>query len=479
MVAAVSVGILLVAGDTMTSTEQQLENEQVEGGFVELSQQMRTASTNNDISRSMDLAVGQNGAVVTTDSGNFQIEGGDVDTNISIGAIEYEGDDGTRIAYQAGGVFRETGQETRIVSAPPISYDPERESLTFPIVNVRNETQLSSGDVYVDHHETNSLQNATLIENDSVTITVTSKYYRGWEQYFEQQGGPTAVQNVETFPNNETGIVTAEFGYREISDAFTTGALYAIDYESGGNPGTDDIVEKAAFPSLTEEVERVINETESPNSEYQDEPIVRLGSVDSTEPLDEGVYFADEVTESGHLDVDLSDGNATVVVNGSIYADGETITVNDYEDGNQLSVYMSGDYNAKNGGNTCVDTTGSDCYTNNDGTVIQLVTEEDSKIDFGPGGESRFEGVLYAGGYKANWEKRHGCEKQVCIHSNPNIYGSIVSSSVDIQGGSGIDFEYDEDLKDADMSIYPDPSILPPQLTYLNVAEHKVDVKNN
>ena len=41
---------------------------------------------------------------------------------------------------------------------------------------------------------------------------------------------------------------------------------------------------------------------------------------------------------------------------------------------------------------------------------------------------------------------------------------------------NGIDFEYDESLEEEELSIYPDPDALPPQLTYLNVAEQRVDI---
>ncbi|SEW09169.1 DUF7289 family protein [Natrinema salifodinae] len=482
MVATISVGVLLFAGDAMSAAEQQSEREQVEQSFVELSQKMSTTSTNDDVPQAMDLAVGQNGAVVMTDTGKLQIEGGNVSENISIGAIEYEGNDGSRIAYQAGGVFSETGEETRVVSAPPITYSAETETLTLPVVNIGDEEDLHSGDVYINHNKTDPLHDATLVENDSVTITVTSQYYRGWEEYFEQQGGPTAVRDVKTYPNNDTGVVRAEFGYRDISDAFRTGAIYANDFNASNGVDIDEnMTEQAAFPPLSEEIDRLINETAPPDGELDGEKVTYLGEVtERNDSVSDGVYFAEEIKENGHLDFSLSEGNATLVVNGSISSDDKEkmITVSDYEDGNSLRVYVKGDYNARNGGKTCVTVEG--CEVNEDATVIQMTVSSNSEIDFGSGGKARFEGVLYAGGTDENWSKRSSCKDQVCFHSNPSFYGSLVASSVDLQGGGGsIDFEYDEDLQDADIDVYPDPSSLPPQLTYLNIAEHKVDVKNN
>lgn len=477
MVAVVGSSMVLVADESLTSVQRQSEHERIESGFVELSQQMATASSAGDSSRALNLETDQDGTVVMTDTGQISISGGNVNKSVSIGAIEYQDDDGTTFAYQAGGVFRETGNQTRIVSAPPIEYDVESETLTFPITEVRDETRLGSGDIVVDHYETDPLGGSSLVENDTVTIEVTSKYYRGWERFFEKQGGATTVRNVEVY-DNQTGTVTAEFGYQEVSDAFKTGAIYATDFEMQGGADIDDsLTQRVAYPPLTEEVDRLVNATRAPKDTFEGTEITRLGTVDEhNDSLEDGIYVTSGIEESGHLEFDLSDGNATLVVDGDINANDETITVSEHENDHELSVYLTGDYNAENGGNTCVTEKG--CYENEDATVIQLVTSDESEIDFGPGGKSRFEGVIYAGGTNEDWTKRHGCDKQVCVHSNPNFFGSIIASSVEIQGGKGsIDFEYDSQLQNEDVGIYPDPSLLPPQLTYLNIAEHTVDVR--
>ncbi|WP_440771487.1 DUF7289 family protein [Natronorubrum sp. DTA28] len=494
MVAAGSIGILLVAGDSISEIEHESEQDRVESAFVQLSQQMSSASSNSDVPRTMDMDIGDSGAVVMSDTGNLRIQGGDVDENISIGAIEYTGDDGTKIAYQSGGVFRETGSETRVVSAPPLQYDADSETLSFPIIKTRGEAELNSGDISVTHYDTNSMQNASLVENDTVTVEVTSEYYRGWEDYFEQQGGATTVQDVEVH-DDESGTVTAEFGFHEISDAFRTGAIYATDFETGGNADIEDnMTTKAAYPSLSDQIDVTVND--AIDGEFDGEPVTYLGvdgqeednynnfsdderRVDSEHTLGEGVYFTEEIVdeETAHLDFDLSKGNATLIVNGTIEANGRTITVSENE--NNLNIYATGNYNGDNGGVTCVNTD-DNCQDDVDGTSIQLVLSEDSSVDIGPGGNARFEGVIYAGGTRGDWnDRRTGqCSSQICIHSNPSFYGSVVAASVDVQAAA-TDFNYDENLQEADLSIYPYPDALPPQITYLNVAEHQVDIEGN
>lgn len=480
MVAVASAGILVVGGELLTTTEHQTEEERVLQAFTELSQNMQTVSANDDVSKSIDLDAGEHGAVVKTNTSTLHVSGGDVDETIHIGAIEYEGDDGTRIAYQSGAVFHETGEETQIVSSPPVYFDADAESLSFPIIKAKDDADLSSGDITVRHAETDPLTEANVVEGDTVTVEITSEYYRGWETYFEKQGGPTAVKNVEVDEESESGTVTAEFGYQEISDAFRTNAIYANEFETQGSTGVDeDDAEEAAYPELDEEIKRVVNETEPEDGELDGKSVTHLGEVDEhKDGLSDPVYFADEVQEDGHLEFDLSGGSSTLVVDGDINADDKTITVSDYDDGNQLKIYAIGDYDAENGGDTCVTVEG--CDENEDATIIQMAVTSESKLDFGSGGNVRYEGVIYAGGTNDEWDQRQSCSAQACFHSNPSFYGSIVASSIEIQGGEGsIDFEYDEDLQDADLDIYPDPSLLPPQLTYLNIAEHQVEIEEN
>lgn len=481
MVAVGSTALFLVATDSISSVEQDAEHDRVESGFVELSQQMEAASTSGDIPQSMDMDVGEHGAVVMNEAGTLRIEGGDgnesdgnyVNETLDIGAIEYTGDDGTKIAYQAGGVFRETGEETQVVSAPPIEYDDDSETLSFPIIKTQNEADLTSGQVTAVHNETNPMHNVSVVENDSVTVEVTSEYYRGWENYFESQGGASTVQDVEIH-DDETGTVTAEYGFRQVSDAFRTGAIYAAD-EVGGSHGDEIESERAIYPPLDDEINQYINSTKDDGDAL--DPLDENNENEEGK-LEDGIYYTEGISESDHLDFDLSKGNVTLVVDGDINADDRTITVSEYSEDNNLDIYLSGDYNADGGGDTCVEYN-KDCNENEHGSssVIQMVASSESNILFGTGGGPRFEGVIYAGGGEVDedyWEENSSCGEQVCVQSNPNFYGSLVASSVSIN--SNLDFEYDEGLEDEELSIYPDPDALPPQLTYLNVAEQRVDI---
>jgi len=200
MVATVSVGIFLIAGDTVEQTEQEAETERVEGAFVELSQMMRSVASSSDTSSQVDLDLSDSGAVVMKNTSTMSIEYGDDDpTDVDFGTIEYEGDDGTRIAYQGGAVFKETGNETQIVSAPPVSYvdDDGSETLSFPILEPTEEGSISSGEISATKEDNATVEFSETIDDGEVTINITGPYYRGWEEHFERQAGEDAIDSID------------------------------------------------------------------------------------------------------------------------------------------------------------------------------------------------------------------------------------------------------------------------------------------
>lgn len=471
-----SIGLFLVAGGMLFDTEQDSENERVEQAFVELSQQMATASGDDDVSRTVDLDAGASGAVVLSDTGNLRIQGGDVDKNISIGAIEYDGDDGTKIAYQAGGVFRETGNQTRVVSAPPINYDADSETLSFPIIKTLDETHLDSGNVHVSHYDTDPLHNASLVENDSVTIEVTSEYYRGWEAYFERQGGPTTVHDVEVH-DDDRGTVTAEFGYLDIDTAFESGISLSGEYNP--HPGGDENInmtrENGSFQELDDVIyEMIERENTSENREWADGgPLTITGTDDLAGPESNpnGTYYAEKINLAGDLSVNLSEDNVTLVVKNDITIDNGDLTVEGWgqeggED-HQLKIYTGGDINIHNG-DICPEPCGG---TNS--SQLQVYGTSNTSLGTDTGGGDRYvEGIFYlaSNDYQGGY--------QVELQASIEFHGAIIANSLNLESQvHGL--EYDDTLSDEDIDIYPDGYQLPPQLTYLNVAEHKVTVDGN
>lgn len=110
--------------------------------------------------------------------------------NQSLGSITHRtGDDS--VAYQGGGVWKKSGNESVMVSPPEFHF--RNGTLTLPVVNVSGASTLD-GRASIRHAETikkfpnrslSSHVQANPLSNHLVKVTVKSEYYQGWGQYFE------------------------------------------------------------------------------------------------------------------------------------------------------------------------------------------------------------------------------------------------------------------------------------------------------
>ncbi|AFZ71406.1 DUF7289 family protein [Natronobacterium gregoryi] len=466
MVSLLSVGIFLVADETATSIQQDAEQERVEGAFVELGQQMQTASSTSDVAGGLDLEVGQDGAVVREKSGVISVSSDDLEEDIddlTIGTVEYESKDGTKIAYEAGAVFRETGNETQVVSAPQIHYDAATDTLTLPVVTATGDEQLDPGGVRFSHADTKTFQEAAVVENESVTITIESDYYRGWERFFEDQTGGSSVRTVDHA--NQT--IDVSVGYIEADEAFEDGILVSETYDGFTNADVDDDdVESGLAPELDPVIEEMIERLEDDEKEHDTLPTTD-GTVSSN-----GTYWKqDELHVDGGLTFDISDGNSTLIVDDEITVDGTLVADADGTD-HELKIYTTGNFDLHSG---TVAVSG--------GTASQLQLYGTSDMSVGIQASS-YEGTIYAprdegwGSIENEVFDPAHCREQVCMQANVEFTGAIMASSVNVHSAS-VNFEYDPSLEDNDIQLYPDTYTLPPQLTYLNVAHHEIEVENN
>lgn len=473
MVATISVGILLIGGDVVSSAEQQTQHERVEQAFVELGHTMSTVSASDDTTKSVEFDAGDSGAVTKTRAGWIHIEGGGVDINQSIGAVEYEDDDGTIIAYQSGGVWRETGNQTRMLSAPNIDYDSEDDTLWFPITTLSGRQSLDSGEIEIRSNRTESMENVSFVENDSVTITIQSDYYRGWERYFRTEAGGASVQEVD----HENRTIRVLLGYAEIDGAFDEGATIGSDdpehihnhnEKFGENPRTG-----TPLPEMNPVIEQIVSDAKA--GENVDK---NLSSESHGNPLDDGTYFVEEIDGAENYEFNLTEGNATLIVENNVtLEEGGSISVVDQDEAgeNVLRIYAGGNHTLIDG-EICADECGTDAE------VIQFYGPSTMSVDFGPGKTGAFEGVLYVASSEEEdwWDKSTGkCEDyhQVHMQGGGDFYGSVVAYSACSQSES-VSFDYDEDLRDTTVDPYFSDYSLPPQLTYLNIAVHELDVEN-
>ncbi|PSQ18050.1 hypothetical protein BRD00_06135 [Halobacteriales archaeon QS_8_69_26] len=207
IVAVASIGILLVGLEANQESEERAENERIKQVFLQLDSDVDSVARSESDERTVDMDLpSETDAAVREESAgriwinrtNYTTGNEEVLADQAIGAVRYSRDDGTTFAYQAGGVWMEEGENTRMVSAPAFSYDVDKNgdspTLTVPIVTTDGDTRLNGGDVRVKKQDTIApLNDVTVVENDLVTLRVKSRWYIGWAEYFRQLTNDDAV----------------------------------------------------------------------------------------------------------------------------------------------------------------------------------------------------------------------------------------------------------------------------------------------
>jgi len=119
--------------------------------------------------------------------------------NISLGSVAYDRGD-TQIAYQGGGVWKATETGGQMLSPPEFHY--RNGTLTLPAVTVTGDEALGDGATIeqggVDQKFPDPTQGEEWINplrRHQVNVTVSSEYYVGWGQYFEERTDGEAVYN--------------------------------------------------------------------------------------------------------------------------------------------------------------------------------------------------------------------------------------------------------------------------------------------
>lgn len=134
---------------------------------------------------------------------------------ITMGSIIKQVDGGGTVAYEGGGVWRESeGGGVTMVSPPDLQYN--NGSINFPMVSLANATTGQVNSLEIRKNVSASQQrNAQLNETfnkpackprKNMTITVQSDYYEGWGQYMEDR----IASNVTYDDENRTVSTTID-----------------------------------------------------------------------------------------------------------------------------------------------------------------------------------------------------------------------------------------------------------------------------
>ncbi|WP_312908740.1 DUF7289 family protein [Natronosalvus caseinilyticus] len=488
MVAVASIGIVLVGTGALTTSSDQLEDERVEQSFVTLGSELNTVAASSDDTQSVALGLTDaNGQVSLVDSGHITVSASGLEDPIidePTRAIEYR-DGETVVAYEGGAVFRGTGSEARVVSAPQVEY--RQDALRLPITRLEGVESVSNDRVRLSKVRSDRpTRDIPSVAGQFVTITIESPYYAGWAAHYERQVGE---QYVTVDHANQTVAVLLG---QPNPDGSYDGAVTAVgDVVGSGSSSVIGPISATGNVSVDCDVPDDCTGGEAVDLRPLDDDIAYLfetsagdaQSIDGS-TLENGTYYADELLlEKGDdLEIDLSEGDVTVLVDGNIGLDNAKIEVVNGEGTDHAArVYTTGDVAISNGN-------GGVTVESDDPQRFQLYGTSEMKFAIGQG---TFTGTIYAprdepaGGTNELADthlKSSDCSPDadwadICIGTgNVDFTGSIVSGPMSI--GQKAKLTYDPSLSSVEPTIAIPPEHLPPKLDHLTVVVHEVAVES-
>jgi Mg-chelatase subunit ChlD len=214
LVGMVSAGLVVVtlAGSAAIDTIQgQSEDETARLSLDGVDARLGSLSSDTVRSTQVGFRGGSGTSVTLADNSSagsvrVAVNGGTCTAHIPLSTLRYQRDDET-LAYQAGGIFRATGDGSAVVSPPDVTFEDGTVDLT--VVNL---TGSVGGDRATIRKRPNFSANQSLaieqslFESDQscrrpkqVSLTVRSEFYRAWGNYFQAESdGDVTVYDANT-----------------------------------------------------------------------------------------------------------------------------------------------------------------------------------------------------------------------------------------------------------------------------------------
>lgn len=200
--------ILLVAGPQLAAQQQGTEVSHAEQALTQFDSDAARVATGGTSSRRIDLGLRGNRGTLDVDSNDGQItveylrsfdETPSTIVDRPLGTVRYV-DGTTTVGYQGGGVWRSDGTDSTMVSPPEFTY--RNETLSLPIVSTRrggsvhSDVEIRPGASPAQRFPDGSDSNlSNTVDTGVLTITIESRYYSGWAQFFEAETNAQVVTN--------------------------------------------------------------------------------------------------------------------------------------------------------------------------------------------------------------------------------------------------------------------------------------------
>ncbi|MGM0372183.1 MAG: DUF7289 family protein [Halobacteriota archaeon] len=219
----ISVGaIAAFGGASLDTTQAQVGAQNAEHAMSQFDSRASMVALGRSDTQTVNFGAGQQGTyTVDPEAGSIRVTHTDQETNdttefyeSSLGAVRYTDGD-TEIGYQGGGVWRMDGGSV-MLSPPEFHY--RKSTLTLPVLKIDGQGSVAGNPQGVVRQPNPSEvifpnESATLtssseswvnpVDGGTVTVTVRSKYYRAWGEYFQTR----TTGDVSVDDENETAAV--------------------------------------------------------------------------------------------------------------------------------------------------------------------------------------------------------------------------------------------------------------------------------
>ena len=463
-----------VAGASMFADSQsQIETSQVESSFSSLAADASELEDGESVEFDLGTADGQ--LEVKEDTGHLKIhheKGGETTTvyDRNVNSLEYTTEDGDVVGYQAGGVFRQHGSGSSVVSAPDFYYRDN--ALSFPIQRVDPNSDIHSSGILGGelelkredpHYPTNDPDKSNPLEGGTVYVELETEYCQGWEEYFSQQ---TRGSISEGCDDGDDGMVQVELSvpFELGPEVFEHGtAIGASEYKNASAEDNDELSElEGDFVSADtliqnkesnrEDADFLVSEDDE-DADYDELP----GTVE--EP---GFYYIDDDLDSEHH-FDTSDfeddEEIEVYVDGDVVAVGDGLTVEGGD--NQVAFYVGENFDITED-NDAVVGNGPD-YDNEPSQTVIFVSSNGYVFSDGDNTRSDVYAIVYAPDSDGYLQA-----------ANHEFEGAIIVDEMEMGSDmSSVNLEFDDSITEGEGFSFVDEGS-GPEFYYLHVTERTV-----
>ena len=455
LVAVGSVGIVVLGSIALDTQRAAVETEHARNSMFEFAHTAETVTFDTGEASAVAFRTFDHGHVAARNDGHIRVvdanDSNEVLYEESLGSLAYVTDD-TEIAYQGGGLWRNDGDGTVSLSAPPIERRDGR--LQFTIVRLTGDefrsdsfdgtVRRASRPTAVGPVDAEPADRAA--EGRTVRVEIASDYCDGWERELEETNAGRVVERCSDDRANrlrfelevppriggiDGTIVADEINIHESAPEID-GDVRAgsVDEEKVNGTVYDDGYE---YASVDEQIDAAVAECDGAFEELDRE---------LSEP---GLHCTDELT--GTHEFDTADGEITVVVRDSI---GDPNYQGDLrvEGDNPVTILAAGDLHAR--GDASIG-------NESDPSRLRLLFSSDSEVTTARGGPT-ISALIYAP------------DSTVSFRGNPTLEGSVVGDRVDVENINPGAISYHESIDDVAFRPGTGPSLRSVQITAHELA---------